>query len=236
MRRSIGCSRWATWSTEDRSRIRSWSGSTSRGFMRSAATMTSWSGAQRLGIPYLEVDRLIYGGAWLDKISVSKRGQLGRRLRALPLTLEVETLSGLVGLVHADCPFDDWHEMQQVPWASVEPTGKLAECYLWSTERFERQYPNAIRNVRAVVHGHMTVRYSKVLGNVHFLDTGGWKEGGCFSFLELGSLKVFTGPIQPKPSLRNRLDGKDWGCTPAPGSFAPPCGLPLNLVLSRWFG
>ncbi len=38
----------------------------------------------------------------------------------------------------------------------------------------------------------MTVRYAKVLGNVHFLDTGGWEEGGCFSFLELESLKVFT--------------------------------------------
>ena len=27
------------------------------------------------------------------------------------------------------------------------------------------------------------------------------------------------------------MDSKDWGCTPAPGSFAPPCGLPLNSVL-----
>ena len=162
----------------------------------------AWRSA--LGILYLEVDRLLYGGAWLEKISGAKRSQLGRRLRALPLALEVETSSGLVGLVHADCPFDDWHEMQQVPWASVEPTSKLAECCMWSTERFERQYPNAIRNVRAVVHGHMTVRYAKVLGNVHFLDTGGWKEGGCFSFLELESLTVLTGPIQPKPGRRNR--------------------------------
>ena len=162
----------------------------------------AWRAA--LGIPYQEVDRLMYGGAWLEKISGPNRSQLGRRLRALPLALEVETTSGLVGLVHADCPFDDWQEMQQVPWASVEPTGKLADCCLWSTERYERQYPNPIQNVRAVVHGHMTVRYPKVLGNVHFIDTGGWKEGGGFSFLELESLKVSSGPLNAKPSRRNR--------------------------------
>jgi serine/threonine protein phosphatase 1 len=63
---------------------------------------------------------------------------------------------------------------------------------------------NPIRNVRAVVHGHMTVRYIKVLGNVHFIDTGGWKPGGCFSFLELESLKVSHGPRYPKGGRRNR--------------------------------
>lgn len=161
----------------------------------------AWRSA--LGIPYQEVDRLMYGGRWLDKVSGVKRTQLGRRLRALPLALEVETSAGLVGMVHADCPFDDWQDMQQVPWASVESTSKLADVCLWSIERYERQYPNPIRNVRAVVHGHMTVRYPKVLGNVHFIDTGGWKEGGCFSFLELESLKVLSGPLNPKPSRRN---------------------------------
>ncbi len=120
-------------------------------------------------------------------------------MRALPLAFEVETSSGLVGLVHADCPFDDWREMQQVPWSSLESTSKLAGVCLWSIERYERQYPNPVRNVRAVVHGHMTVRYPKLLGNVHFIDTGGWKEGGCFSFLELESLKVLSGP-------RSRVD------------------------------
>ncbi len=157
-----------------------------------------------LGIPYPDADHVLHGGAWLEKISGTERSQLGRRLRALPLALEVETALGLVGLVHADCPFDDWHEMQQVPWSRIDPTSPLAECCLWSIERYERQYPNPIRNVRAVVHGHMTVRYPKVLGNVHFIDTGGWKPDGCFSFLELESLKAVSGPINPKVGRRNR--------------------------------
>lgn len=162
----------------------------------------TWRSA--LGIPYLDADHLLHGGAWLEKFSGAERSQLGRRLRALPLALEVETALGLVGMVHADCPFDDWHEMQQVPWSRIDPTSPLAECCLWSIERYERQYPNPIRNVRAVIHGHMTVRYPKVLGNVHFIDTGGWKPDGCFSFLELESLKAVSGPINPKVGRRNR--------------------------------
>ena len=157
-----------------------------------------------LGDPYPEVDFRRYGGAWLEELALEEQRRIGGGLAALPLAMEVETPSGVVGLVHADCPFDDWHEMQAVPWASVEPTDALGFVCLWSIERYERQYPNPIRNVRAVVHGHMTVRYAKVLGNVHFLDTGGWKEGGGFSFLELESLTVLTGPIQPKLGRRNR--------------------------------
>jgi serine/threonine protein phosphatase 1 len=161
----------------------------------------AWRSA--LGIPYLEADHVRHGGAWLGKISGTKRSQLGRRLRALPLSLEVETSSGVVGLVHGNCPFDDWQEMQRVPWSRIEATSSIAECCLWSRERYVRQYPNPIRNVRAVVHGHMAVRYVKVLGNVHYIDTGGWQQGGYFSFLELETLRSWGGPVNPKSTGRN---------------------------------
>ena len=155
----------------------------------------AWRSA--LGIPYPKADHLSLGGAWLEKVSGARRSQLGRRLRALPLALEVETSLGLVGLVHADCPFDDWHEMQQAPWSRIDPTGAVTDCCLWSRERYTRQYPNPVRNVRAVLHGHMVVPYVKTLGNVYFIDTGGWTPGGCFSFLELESLKATCGPANP---------------------------------------
>jgi serine/threonine protein phosphatase 1 len=163
----------------------------------------TWRSA--LGIPYLEADHVMLGGAWLEKVSGAKRSQLGRRLRALPLALEVETSLGLVGLVHADCPFDDWREMQQVPWSRIDHTSTVADYCLWSRERYTRQYPNPIKNIRAVVHGHAPVPYVKVLGNVYFIDTGGWRSGGCFSLLELETLKATCGPINaPAPGRKNR--------------------------------
>lgn len=163
----------------------------------------TWRSA--LGIPYREVDHLMHGGAWLEKVSGAKRVQLGRRLRALPLALEVETSLGLVGLVHADCPFDDWREMQEVSWAGIDQAGALAKSCLWSFERYERQYASPVRNVRAVVHGHVVVRYVKTLGNVYFIDTGGWKADGCFSFLDLATLEAESGPRNaPSAGRKNR--------------------------------
>lgn len=163
----------------------------------------TWRSA--LGIPYREVDHLAHGGAWLQDVSGAERSQLGRRMRALPLALEVETSLGLVGLVHADCPFDDWREMQAVSWAGIDPTDAIAECCLWSIERYQRQYSGPVKNVRAVVHGHMVVRYVKALGNVYFIDTGGWKPGGCFSFLDLKTLETKSGPLNaPAAGRKNR--------------------------------
>jgi len=49
-------------------------------------------------------------------LSADEQRRIGTGLAALPLAMEAETAAGLVGLVHADCPFDDWHEMQAVVW------------------------------------------------------------------------------------------------------------------------
>jgi serine/threonine protein phosphatase 1 len=118
--------------------------------------------------------------------------------------MEVETAAGIVGLVHADCPFDDWREMQAIPWAEVDLMGRLASCCLWSIDRYEQRYAGQVRNVRAVVHGHMVVRSPEILGNVHFIDTGGWKPGGRFTFLELGALRTVSGPMLPKETVNRR--------------------------------
>jgi len=159
-----------------------------------------------LGNPYETVDHLAHGGQWLEELEPMPRVEIGEALAALPLALEVETAAGLVGLVHADCPFDDWQEMQAVPWASVKPTSSVAECCLWSFERYTRRYAAPIRNVRAVVHGHVVVKAPEVLGNVHFIDTGGWRPGGCFTFLDLATLKASCGPVAVgvTPNRRNR--------------------------------
>ena len=164
----------------------------------------AWRSA--LGNPYVTVDHLAHGGQWLEKLEPVPRVEIGKALAALPLALEVETAAGLMGLVHADCPFDDWHEMQAVPWASVEPTSSVGECCLWSFERYTRRYAAPIRNVRAVVHGHVVIKAPEVLGNVHFIDTGGWKSDGCFTFLELATLKAIGGPVTSgaMPNRRNR--------------------------------
>ena len=130
--------------------------------------------------------------------------------------MEVETVGGLIGLVHADCPFEDWHEMQRLPWSLIEPTGSIGAGFLRSDERYTRGYGTVVRNVRAVVHGHQIRRSPRVLGNVHYIDTGGWRMGGHFTFLELSELELIAGP-RPKQSEQsaqiNQYESDVWQCS-----------------------
>ena len=143
-----------------------------------------------LGTPYPDVNFLDHGGTWWNDMDADQQRRIGERLAALPLAIEVETPQGLIGLVHADCPYDDWHDMQnQALSASAQ------HCCLWSRERYLRRHTSPVRNVRAVIHGHMTIASMQKLGNVFFIDTGGWRPGrGHFTFVELHSLDVIQGP------------------------------------------
>lgn len=157
-----------------------------------------------LGTPYPEVDHLQHGGEWLGLLPEEVKHRIGTALATLPLALEIETTSGIVGLVHADCPFDDWRDMQGIAWDEVDLTGRLASCCLWSFDRYEQRYAGHVKNIRAVVHGHMVVRSPEILGNVHFIDTGGWKPGGFFTFLELEALQSVAGRVLPKEIINRR--------------------------------
>lgn len=152
----------------------------------------AWRSA--LGDPFPQVDHLKHGGEWLPELPVEEQRRIGRRLAALPLAMEVETAEGLVGIVHADCPFDDWNEMARVPWEQLSATSEIAECCLWSVSRYRRKYTGNVKNVRAVVHGHLTRAAMEMLGNVYYIDTGGWRKGGRFTLLDLATLAATRGP------------------------------------------
>ena len=153
-----------------------------------------------------DIDDLQNWGEWLARLSEADQRRIGKGLIALPLAMKIETAAGIIGLVHADCPFDDWSEMRDVEWDSIDLTGSVANCGLWSTRRHSRRYAGNIRNIRAVVHGHVIVPTPEVLGNVHFIDTGGWLLGGRFTFLELKTLKPLLGPKAKReiPNRKNR--------------------------------
>lgn len=142
-----------------------------------------------LGTPYLEVNHLEHGGGWLNELDQETQRRVGERLAALPLAMEVETPEGLVGLVHADCPYDDWKDMQSQPL-----TASAVDCCLWSRERYRHSYTTPVRNVRAIIHGHVTVGSMQKLGNVYFIDTGGWRrDRGHFTLLNLKTLAAIKG-------------------------------------------
>lgn len=141
-----------------------------------------------LGNPYPDVDHVFHGGRWLLELPHPKQKEIGEALQCLPIAFEVKTSDGPVGMIHADCPFDDWQDM-------YKPLSEVSEhICLWSTDRMRYDYAAPIQNIRAVIHGHYCMPAMKQLGNVYFIDTSGWPRNGHFTFIELETLKILVGP------------------------------------------
>jgi serine/threonine protein phosphatase 1 len=161
-----------------------------------------------LGLPFPEVEHLFHGGEWLDDLDSDELNRIGQRLAALPLALEVQTPNGPIGLVHADCPFDDWQHMHTIDLKGLAHMSSTAGRCIWSSDRYDLRYTGVVKNILAVVHGHRTIPVMAKLGNVFFIDTGGWKPAGHFTFLNLATLQSSRGPgpeISPvNSSRRNR--------------------------------
>ncbi|WP_047305250.1 metallophosphoesterase [Pseudomonas fluorescens] len=136
------------------------------------------------------------GGAWLMAKNQDEKAEYAVALSELPVAIEVETLAGLVGIVHADCPFPTWQMLQS--WAEGNMPGmrNIQEAVQWSRSRIATENHEGISGVRAVIVGHTTTRHPAVLGNVYHIDTGAWM-GRHFTLIDLGTLECYP-PINPK--------------------------------------
>jgi serine/threonine protein phosphatase 1 len=129
------------------------------------------------------------GGAWFMDSPVAFQRRCAERLAQLPVALEIETAQGLVGLVHAHCPFSSWITLREYLTGAIPFAIELEDAFQWSRARLKQRDESEVRDVRAVVVGHTPLRRPRRLGNVWHIDTAGWSEG-YFSLLELGQLKV----------------------------------------------
>lgn len=136
-----------------------------------------------IGQPIQEVDHRVHGGLWLDDCTPDEQAFIAQRLQALPLAMEIETPLGLVGMVHADFPYDDW---QHIHTESFDANDRYV-C-MWSRDRYVTGYDGMVGGIRALVHGHQTTHQMRQLGNVFFIDTGGWLDDGHFTLLDLKRL------------------------------------------------
>lgn len=150
------------------------------------------------GVPTIAPGVSDYPQPWFDSLSLDEQLKIATRLAALPLIMEIATATGPVGLVHADCPYDDWQEIRDATWSERDDHDATVDTCLWSIERYERRYTGIVHNIRAVIHGHVTIPVADKLGNVYYIDTGGWlTQGGQFSFVDLNTLEIVLGPGSP---------------------------------------
>lgn len=111
------------------------------------------------------------------------------RFLQLPIALEVQTPAGLVGVLHADSPFNDWAALRESLLFDDDP--RVREVCQWSRQRLKDGDTEPVAGLQALLVGHTPVLQAKRLGNVWHLDTGGWASGH-FTLLDLASLTVVT--------------------------------------------
>ena len=112
------------------------------------------------------------GGQWWLGLDLPRQARFRRTFAQMPLALEVETGTGMVGIVHADIPpFLGWDEFMDRLRSGDRDA---VFCALWSRERLSAFRPGmpVAGGVDRVYCGHTPVRGTVRSDNVYYIDTG----------------------------------------------------------------
>jgi serine/threonine protein phosphatase 1 len=145
----------------------------------------------------IDIKRYIEGGGgWNMQNTRENQQRFADAFRDLPFAIEVENdRYGMVGITHANCVKPTWAEFTQALRDQTEGTQVQKTARhdaMWDRDRFKTGTHEIIPDIRAVIVGHCTTPVPKVLGNVHFIDTGGWTSRRAFTFIKLDSLVTIT--------------------------------------------
>ena len=139
------------------------------------------------GWPMSLSDYAANGGAWNIANSLEERETIALAFQDLPLAMEVETDQGLVGIIHAECPFDDWNKFKE-----ADEDFSIRNVAMWERNRIFGATDKDVLGLRALIVGHTPIEEFEVLGNVRYIDTMGWRPKGKFTVLDLSTLEVVS--------------------------------------------
>jgi len=117
------------------------------------------------------------GGEWFielncreDETDKYKAQHIVDYFTSMPLAIEIETVHGLIGIVHADVPVDNWSSLCR---ALARADSEICETLLWDRRRWKgRAVSDRIAHVTAVVVGHSPTHDIAQCGNIIDIDTG----------------------------------------------------------------
>lgn len=158
-----------------------------------------WFHAVRGNHEQMAVDRMagfgddrIYisnGGAWFLGMHKAEQCEYADAFSALPIAITLETAGSLLGIVHADCPLNNWQDL--IDALQSDRADSYAMCCMWSRDRVTGSIQSEVEGVRAVVVGHTPMQSYTSLGNVIYIDTGA-VFGREFTILDAATLR----PVQ----------------------------------------
>jgi serine/threonine protein phosphatase 1 len=140
----------------------------------------------------LEIWVQFNGGEWWLELGPEEQEMFRDRFRQLPLAMEVETQSGMVGIVHADVPLTlAWDE-----FVHLIEHGDPEACFyaLWSRNRIAGGHDAPVKGrVDRVYCGHTPTIEAVVLDNVYYIDTG-----ACYCYEGYENARLTLVEIHPE--------------------------------------
>jgi serine/threonine protein phosphatase 1 len=114
-----------------------------------------------------EYEYSYHGGDWLLDETQVRRVEVATIFQKLPIAIEVETVVGRVGVIHAEVPNGTWTHTD-----SIARDSPAATAALWGRGKIKSGDYSVVSNIDYVVVGHTIVNVPVMLGNVCYIDTG----------------------------------------------------------------
>jgi serine/threonine protein phosphatase 1 len=122
------------------------------------------------------------GGEWFYGMSEVEQQCYALEMSELPLAIEVDTPDGLVGIVHAESPSNNWYEARKM---LENPDDYVIATAIWARSKISDADETPITGLHKLYVGHSPNNEMVVLGNVHYIDTGAVFRGGKFTIVRI---------------------------------------------------
>lgn len=122
------------------------------------------------------------GGAWMIGLPQVEQQCYALLCEELPLGIEVETDAGLVGIIHAECPMDDWELFKSLYGTNQPYFDAIA---MWSRKRISSGFEGVVHGVVKLYVGHTPAASVRSLGNVEYIDTGACFKHGKITLVQI---------------------------------------------------
>lgn len=120
------------------------------------------------------------GGGWWVHVPNAKQNVIACMFAQLPLAISVETEGGLVGIVHAEVPENDWDVIRE-----AKRLDGWKATLQWSRKRISSNNEAIVKGVDVVYVGHTPLDEKTTLGNVVYIDTGACFGDGKLTIVEI---------------------------------------------------
>jgi serine/threonine protein phosphatase 1 len=124
------------------------------------------------------------GGMWFFQLEDEIKMAVYESFKSLPLAISVETDNGLIGIIHAELPYDDWEAFKGITKAELEWNG--AATAQWARSRYDKGITTHVKGLNTLYVGHTPTHSGcvELLGNVVYADLGSFFRGKI-SFIQI---------------------------------------------------